>query len=351
MERLIIADIRSYNNNGKSTGHYFAVAQNYLDLYSNKYNVLIAGGPIYNIKFATTDLLKLPQETSKNNNTIKNKWYIFKNALSLFKRTTQNDIIIMQKCGTVTTFLAIILFANRKRNNIFMIEYDTEALNSKFKRLIYTFAKKKIRGFICPNETVGTAYNKPYCIVTDYIYTSQKEQVPPYFHKLYDFCVIGSIWPDKGVIEVAEKFKYTEHKLIIAGKPCNNTIKNKLESIAKESPNIILKLGYISDEDYYNYIIKSKYCILNYQGCYNERSSGVVLDVLFKYVPIIAHRCNATLLVEEEKSGYLYNSLNEFDPNTVLNENTYNKYIEGIKNFILKQQFYKNKLINFLESL
>ena len=94
MERLIIADIRSYNNNGKSTGHYFAVAQNYLDLYSNKYNVLIAGGPIYNIKFATTDLLKLPQETSKNNNTIKNKWYIFKHALSLFKRTTQNDVII-----------------------------------------------------------------------------------------------------------------------------------------------------------------------------------------------------------------------------------------------------------------
>lgn len=342
MKKLIISDIKSYNNNGKSTGHYFSVAQNYLKLYSNKYKVLIAGGPIYNIRFANSDLLKLPLET-KNNNTIRNKWNIFKNAYYLFKHTTQNDIIIMQKCGTITTFLTIIFFAKRKRNNIFMIEYDTEALNSNIKRFIYIFAKKKIKGFICPNKTTGLAYSKPYCIVTDYIYTFPKEPFIPYSHKIYDFCIVGSIWPDKGVIEIAEKFKHTNYKLIIAGKPCNNIIKNQLESITQNSPNITLNLGYISENDYYNYIINSKYCILNYQGCYNERSSGVVLDVLFRHVPIIAHRCNATSLIEEENAGLLYNNLNEFNPDTVLNKNIYNKYIEGINNFLSKQESYKSK--------
>ena len=39
MKRLIISDIRSYNNKGKSVGHYIAVAQNYIDLYNNYFDV------------------------------------------------------------------------------------------------------------------------------------------------------------------------------------------------------------------------------------------------------------------------------------------------------------------------
>ena len=349
MKNIIIADLKSNNNKGKSTGHYFAVAQNYFELYTKTHNVLIAGGPIYKIRFSNDKLFKLPLDTKTANNVLKNKLNFFKNAFYLFRRTNLNDILIIQKCGIITTFIAIVLFAKKKRNNIFMIEYDTEALNSNIKRFIYIFAKKKIKGFICPNKTIGLAYGKPYCVVTDYIYTFPKEPFIPYSHKIYDFCIVGSIWPDKGVIEIAEKFKHTNYKLIIAGKPCNNIIKNQLESITQNSPNITLNLGYISENDYYNYIINSKYCILNYQGCYNERSSGVVLDVLFRHVPIIAHRCNATSLIEEENVGLLYNNLNEFNPDTVLNKNIYNKYIEGINNFLSKQESYKKELIEFLE--
>lgn len=255
----------------------------------------------------------------------------------------------MQKCGTITTFLTIILFANKTRNNIFFIEYDTEAINSILKRIIYSLAKNKINGVICPNDTVGKAYNLPYCLVTDYIYSTKNNVIPiDYSLKQYDFCVIGSIWPDKGVIEVANKLKNTQYKLIIAGKPCNENIKNELKNIAENSPNIELHLGYVSEKAYYNYITNSKYCILNYQGCYNDRSSGVILDVLFNKVPIIAHRCNATLLIEEENSGYLYNTINEFHPNEVLNEQIYKKYISGIENFLIKQSLYKEKIIRFL---
>ena len=351
MKRLIVADIKSFNNEGRSTGHYFAVAQNYLENFSRIYKVLVAGGPIYNTKFKKENLFQLPCETNTINGRAKNKWKFLRNSIFLFKNTSPNDIIVMQKCGIITTFIAIVLFAKKRRNNIFMIEYDTTALNSKFKRIIYSIAKKKIRGFICPNETVGTSYNLPYCIVTDYIYSKLKQTVTPSFKdKIYDFCIVGSIWPDKGVVEVAEKLKDSKYKLIIAGKPCNERIKNQLELLSKDSPNITLNLGYISDEDYTNYIINSKYCILNYQGCYNERSSGVILDVLFMNVPVLAHRCKATSFVEKENAGFLYNDLDEINIDEILSERFYNTYIEGIKKFISKQKLYKENLIRFFET-
>lgn len=76
MTNLIIADIKSFNNNGKSTGHYFSVAKNYLDLYSNICNVKIAGGPIYNRHFKNNELFNLPYETKSTNNKIINKWNV-----------------------------------------------------------------------------------------------------------------------------------------------------------------------------------------------------------------------------------------------------------------------------------
>ena len=33
MRRVIIADAKSFSRNGKSTGHYFTVADNYLEVF------------------------------------------------------------------------------------------------------------------------------------------------------------------------------------------------------------------------------------------------------------------------------------------------------------------------------
>lgn len=348
MKRIIIADIKSFNNSGKSTGHYYRVAQNYIDLYSEFCDVKIAGGYIYSKRFENNQLLKLPYETKINRSKIINLLNVLKNAYFLFKRVSDKDVVIMQKSGTLTMFLAIALFANTK-NNIFFIEYDTEALKSPLGKFIYSIAKKKINGIICPNEIISKAYGIPSCIVTDYIYSKKdKKNDIDFSKKQYDFCVIGSIWPDKGVVEVAQKFKNTSYKLVIAGKPCNEIIEKELNYIVRNSPNIKLHLGYISDTDYNNYIVNSKYCILNYRGCYNDRSSGVILDILFNRVPVIACRCNATLFLEEENIGYLYNNLEEFNPAHVMNEKTYNNYLKGINNFLIKQDKYREKVISFL---
>ena len=50
-KRLIIADVKSPNYKGQSIGHFFTVAQNYYDLFYYKIKTLIAGGPVYGIRF------------------------------------------------------------------------------------------------------------------------------------------------------------------------------------------------------------------------------------------------------------------------------------------------------------
>lgn len=347
MKRIIIADVKSNNNNGRSTGHYFSLAQNYLELYNSICNVKIAGGPIYKTKFQDTDLFKLPYDNIVGENPIVNKWRALRNCYTLFRKTSKNDIIVLQHSGIITTLFGIFLFGSNK-HNIYIIQYNTEAISSPQGRFIYRLTKRKIRGVLCPNDEVGKAYKIPYCVVTDYIYTEKKSTpIIGYKQKQYDFCIVGSIWPDKGVVEVAKMFSKTNYSLLIAGKPCNEEIKNELINITKNRSNIELRLEHIPDKDYYDYIQKSKYCILNYQGCYNNRSSGVILDILFNQVPVIAKRCNATTFIEKEKSGYLYNNIEEFNPNFVLNETIYNKYMNGIKSFLSKQEEYKQKIISF----
>lgn len=49
--RLIVADVRSTSTDGIAAGHYFTVAQNYLDLFGAEMDVRIAGGPVYGDRF------------------------------------------------------------------------------------------------------------------------------------------------------------------------------------------------------------------------------------------------------------------------------------------------------------
>lgn len=350
MRRLIIADVKSHNNNGKCTGHYFSVAQNYLDLFRGICDIKVAGGPIYNGRFASSDLFGLPYSSIDGENILKNKWRVMQNCRHLFRNTNKEDVIVMQQSGSATMFFFIALFA-RKKNNIYVIEYGTESRDGFIKNCLFNWAKKKIKGFICPNERIGKCYELPYCIVTDYIYTGklQISDIPKYPEKKYDFAMVGSIWPDKGVVEAVERLSSTQYKILVAGNPAIENLGVRLKELAKQNSNIELHLGYVSEEDYYKYIRSSRYCILNYSGCYSDRSSGVVLDVLFNGVPIIGHRCNAFRFIEDKNMGMLVDDMKVFNPDEVINEKTYNKYMDGLCQYLKKQSLYKKKLVDFLK--
>lgn len=347
MKQLIIADVKSYNENGKSTGHYFSVAQNYLDLYSEYCDVKIAGGPIFKTHFSGKDVFLLPYDFIPSKNWIKNKWRVLMNCQNLFRRTSMEDIIVLQHSGASTTLLGIVLFANKK-NTIYLIQYDTDAVSSLTKWTIYKLAKKKIKGIICPNKHIAETYGLPNCVVTDYIYPNDRYKLSSdYEDKKYDIAIVGSIHPDKGVLEAAKKLANSKYKVLIAGKADNN-LADKLHKICEKAENIELHIGFIKDEDYYRYIRSARFCMLNYHGVYSSRSSGVVLDIIFNGTPIIGHRCNALNFISEANVGYLFDDIKNIDFAKIINKENYKNYQIGIIAYLNMQKKYRQKVVNFL---
>jgi len=347
MKRLIIADVKSYNNNGKSTGHYFAVAQNYLDLYSDCCNVKIAGGPIFKTRFNEQDVMLLPYDFIPSENWLKNKWRVLMNCRYLFKHTGADDVVVLQHSGASTTLLGIAIFSS-KRNNINLIQYDTDAVSSLSKRMIFKLAKHRIKSLLCPNQSIADTYGLSNCIVTDYIYPKDGyENKILYENKKYDIAIVGSICPDKGVVEAAKVLAETDYKIVIAGK-ADKQLADELYETCNKAKNIELHIGFIENEDYYGYIRNARFCILNYHGVYEDRSSGVVLDILFNGAPIIGHKCNALNFISISNVGYLFDDIKEVNFRDIINKEKYESYQKGIMKYLDTQKRYKQSVVNFL---
>lgn len=348
-KRLIIADVKSHSRRGKSFGHYFTLAQNYIDLYGSDYEVKVAGGPVYLTKFSKEQVFELPYDSLAELPAWKQKWRTLMNCRYLFRHTDKNDIIVMQHSAAATFMIGIALFA-RKINNIYVISYDTMSIASSFKRFWYRLSKRHIQGFLCSNECVAKAFERPYCIIPDYIFAGEEHRIEDisYADKQYDFAILGTIWPDKGVVEAARHLAGTPYKVIIGGKASSEQIEKDLKEACRGAENIDLRIGFVSENDYKLWIRQSRYCMLNYQGTYSERSSGVVLDVLFSGTPIVGHRCFATQFVEDEGCGYLYDDISQFQPQQVMNVQQYTRYVEGISNYLKKQGLYKRKVLEYL---
>ena len=161
-------------------------------------------------------------------------------------------------------------------------------------------------------------------------------------------CFVGRSEEEKGVLDVARKLAGTSRRMIIAGKVRDGSLAGQLEQVAASCDNIELHIGYVSDEVYYGYIRNSRFCILNYQGEYSRRSSGVVLDTVFNNVPIIGKRCKALDFIEKFGCGYIYDDLESLSLDEIMTEKNYNQYLANIALYKQKHVEYADKLRKFV---
>lgn len=348
LKRVIyLADIRSLTPDGKvKTGHCVTVAKMYKEIFCDEALLLVSGGSVYKEYFEDKDCYILPYNelTAK----FSEKWKTFINCKKLFKEA-EGKTIIFQSISPVTLFMCIILFY-RNKSKLYLIQYNTFAVGNRFNRFLYKLAKRAFNGLICPNDYVGQKFKLPYCVVPDYIYTGNNSigDVIKYASKQYDFCIIGRLNKDKGVIEAAKHFVGKEYKLLIAGSVQSNTLQKELIDICSSSDNIELRIGYVSDNLYLKYLSLSRYAILNYMGEYSDRSSGVVFDTIFNNVPVIGRRCRALEFIEQNDIGYIYDDIENFNPNIVLNETFHSTCLRNIIEYRKKHESYKQKLKKFI---
>lgn len=343
MKTIIVADIRSNVVNGRISGHIVPVARNYLEVLGSDFDVKIAAGPAILNSFDKNDCIVLPYNV--NTDSLIGKIKSFINFVVLLWRS-KGQIVIIQQSSTFTTFLAISLFYWWSCS-LFLIQYNTEAINSSVKHLVYLLCKNKISGLLCPNDRVGLAYGRPYCVLSDYI----KLHIPvlkTFNERKWDISIVGGITADKGVLEALQFLANKKYRVLVAGKILEKQLEPALMDLASKSSNIECRFGFVSDQDYKDYITDSKFCMLNYQGTYANRSSGAVLDNLFLGTPVIGHDCNAMNVVSENNVGFIYKNLHDLKLDQIVTEQLFDSYIMNIIRFYDRQKDYLCKLQSFI---
>ena len=214
-KRIVIADIHSKNESGKCTGHFFFFAENYKNALGKDYNVVVAGGPVYKQRFSEDCLVTLPFDYIVGKSKLFNTIRSLCNAFVLFRKVESGDIVIMQQARPVTSFVGILLFFNSKCR-LYSVQYSKYFLSKKAYRFIYNLVKKHIKGILCPCDEVGSAYKIPYIVVPDYIYVDSmyNDQPIAFNDKEFDFCIVGRLNKDKGVLEVVKFFKNKKFKVL-----------------------------------------------------------------------------------------------------------------------------------------
>ena len=346
MSEIIIADVKSLNIGGKATGHYFTVAKNYLEMFTGKSRVTVAGGPLYAQYFPKDVLYVLPYDSIIGRSGIVNKIKVIANAWHLIHKFN-GKTIVMQSNAIATTFFALALYPGNP--HVFMIQYNHMSLDSSVKRLLFRLAKPKIKGIICPSEEIGSAYSQHYHVVPDYVFTKQQYALLPAVDspKTYDICIVGIMTEDKGVVEAATFFAGTEYNVIIAGKPVNKEIEQKMHQLCDTASNITLICGYIDNQEYDAIIRSSRFCVLNYTQAYSSHSSGVVFDVLYRGTPVIGRECAFLDFVAEKNIGIIYQDLADVDFSQALEESA--AYCDRLHQYLQQQMEASDKLLRFLE--
>lgn len=340
--KVFIADVRTSSPDGRLYGHYASVARNYLEIFGA--DCRIAGGPAYSSTFPDEDVLQLPFNVPGDG--LLSKFRMLLNAFVLFRCTAHETVVIQQ--SSVLTVLAAIILLFHTDTRLFMIMYDRTVLESLSGRILFRCARRKISGLICPSDEIGRAFGIPYIKVTDYIRSSAPE-ILPFCDRTYDYAIVGSIWPDKGVLQAVRRFRNSEATLLVAGQPSDEHLAAELSRVAAKCPNVTLRLERLSDTEYREIIRNSRYCIINYQGTYESRSSGVVLDIIHQGTPVIGRRCAATAPVAEFGTGRLFHHIEDFEPDDMKNPKVYMCYIGLIRRFVRHQALLSARLVEFVK--
>lgn len=351
MKKVGIVDTLTLTKGDRIYGHFNTTAMQYFNALSkggevnNKANcnVVIIGGKTYEHYFDRENLLQLPFTTTKNEfDDISLKARIFRTFKSFINTFVAliSDVEILVFQDANQTVLYTLLRFLRVKKQVYLIKYTVE----KRRRAIHGFekVKNKISGIITSLDTVGKFYGVEYIIVPDYfpdvmLYSCKKE---------YDYAVVGTAMKEKDFEGVVSAFSQSTKSLYIAGYFPDKKRYNNLMKLKTDNVKIINR--YLDDNEYDKTIRKSGYIILPYKSGYEEKSSGVILDAVYRGTPVIVSNINSFQFVKEHNIGRMYDSINELA--CIVEKSKLDQYSKEIIEFINKQKRKEREIIKFILS-
>lgn len=300
--KLLLIDIASLNKNGKLYGHGLNVAKNYTEVLKNYFDCYVVGGKVYKEYFQ--QYIRLPFSFSfHENGFIKNIKGLTNVLVSLLLKA---DIYIFQSQYNIPILACLKFFPFLVKNKkIYLIMYNDPINNPIYptEKKWFMSAQDRIYGIITCNVEWTNSLNCKVINLPDYLpennYIEKKQS-----HQ-YDFAVLGTISEWKNCEMVIEAINKTDYTCLIAGNFEDKERKDKMCEIAGERVTILDE--YLSTEKYFDLFSKTSCIVLPYnKEYYNNKSSGVVLESLYRKIPVIAPNINSFKFVAEQGVGWLY---------------------------------------------
>lgn len=338
--KIGIVDTYSLSKNGKIYGHYSKTAKQYSKVLGRDNEIYIIGGKGYKKILDTEKFLELPYSVNVDSNytSIFKKIikYIgcFVNALIAF--SSNCDVLIFQDSNRNLVSLLLAVFPTTKK--YFFIRYSEDyGSKRKYQKKAY----KKLSGVITSLENVAICFDCKSLIIPDYLpdYDIMGEEA---LSVKYDVAVVGTVTDEKDYEMVVRAFNNSEYNIIIAG---NFRDKKRLNTLISESSsNIEIVDSYLDEAEYERIIRCSRYIMLPYLDSKIPKSSGVVLDALYRHVPVIVPDNKAFTFIKEKNLGITYH-------NTIDIDNLMSNYAEHKSNSIIftdQMNAAKDKLYKFI---
>lgn len=331
--RIGIVDTLSLSANNKIYGHFNKTASDYYNILSKVGDVYIVGGETYAAHFDKNKLIRLPFYTTKKEFDSRDVFVrLICKAKSIintaFAYLLPLDILIFQDANQ-TAIYKLSKYSGKKR--VFIVKYAIE--NREAVRNAFWKNSKHFDGVITSIKSVAEYYQKPYVLIPDY-FPMETAQASDCIKK-WDVSVVGTVMGFKDYEAVVEALSNTEFKVYIAGYFPDKERLSMIKSMS--SDNIVIEDKYLSEEEYDCAIRSSRYVLLPYKAeGYAEKSSGVVLDAIYRGVPVITPDYESFSFVKEEKLGYCYTGgLSKTNLLPLLSKDA---NAVGVQEFIMKQK-------------
>lgn len=300
-KQLLIIDTATLTRNKEIYGHGLNVAKNYVEVLGQWFDCYVAGGKTYKNEFEK--YIKLPFVWKYGENgVVKNIKGLINAVCSLL---IKSDIYLFQCQYIIPVYVCLCFFPFlAKEKKIYVIIYNDPMNNPIFptERKWVLRAQKNISGFIASNERWISHLNGEKIVLPDYLPIAYEVSGD----KKYDFGVFGTISEWKDCEMVVAALNNTKYSCLIAGHFEDKERKTILEQ-SIDSEKILVKDEYLDSDEYDRLLSEVSCVILPYEKKYYEKkSSGVVLEALYRGIPVIAPRIESFMFVEQNDIGWLY---------------------------------------------
>lgn len=303
-----------------------------MEVLCDYFDCYVVGGKVYKEYFQ--QYIRLPFSFSfHENGFLKNIKGLTNVLVSLLLKA---DIYIFQSQYNIPILACLKFFPFLVKNKkIYLIMYNDPINNPIYptEKKWFMSAQDRIYGIITCNVEWTNSLNCKVINLPDYLpennYIEKKQSYQ------YDFAVLGTISEWKNCEMVIDAINKTDYTCLIAGNIEDKTRRDNLCEISGKRITILDE--YLSTDTYFHYFSKTSCIILPYnKDYYSKKSSGVVLEALYRNVPVIAPDIDSFKFVEEQGVGWLYKD----DISEVLDEygNSYDEKVKNIEKFIMEMK-------------